>query len=130
MTKLANCKPIMLPVKAPDRRKMIFSGETDAAVDIFFVPLKHVKAGKMRFLAISSGKRNPASPNVPTARELGMDMEFDLFRGISVAKGTPQAIKDKLESAMIKAANSKPFAGRMKKLKLTLSNGPKNLPLN
>ena len=35
MTKLANCKPIMLPVKAPDRRKMIFSGETDAAVDIF-----------------------------------------------------------------------------------------------
>ena len=121
MTKLANCKPIMLPVKAPDRRKMIFSGETDAAVDIFFVPLKHVKAGKMRFLAISSGKRNPASPNVPTARELGMDMEFDLFRGISVAKGTPQAIKDKLESAMIKAANSKPFAGRMKKLKLTLA---------
>ena len=121
MTKLANCKPIMLPVKAPDRRKMIFSGETDDAVDIFFVPLKHVKAGKMRFLAIFSGKRNPASPNVPTARELGMDMEFDLFRGISVAKGTPQAIKDKLESAMIKAANSKPFAGRMKKLKLTLA---------
>jgi tripartite-type tricarboxylate transporter receptor subunit TctC len=38
-----------------------------------------------------------------------------------VAKGTPQAIKDKLEAAMIKAANSKAFAGRMKKLKLTLA---------
>ncbi|MBT6861205.1 MAG: tripartite tricarboxylate transporter substrate binding protein [Rhodospirillaceae bacterium] len=121
MTQLSGCKAIMLPVKGPDRRKMILSGETDAAVDIFFVPLKFVKAGKMKFLAISSGKRNPAAPNVSTAKELGLDMEFDLFRGLSVAKGTPQAIKDKLEGAMIKAANSKAFAGRMKKLKLTLA---------
>ena len=121
MTQLSNCKAIMLPVKAPDRRKMILSGETDAAVDIFFVPLKFVKAGKMKFLAISSGKRNPAAPDVPTAKELGMDMEFDLFRGLSVAKGTPQAIKDKLEHAMIKAANSKAFKSRMAKLKLTLA---------
>ena len=121
MTQLSGCKPIMLPVKAPDRRKMILSGETDAAVDIFFVPLKLVKAGKMKFLAISSGKRNPAAPNVPTAREIGMDMEFDLFRGLSVAKGTPVAIKNKLETAMIKAANSPAFSKRMKKLKLTLA---------
>ena len=121
MTQLSGCKPIMLPVKAPDRRKMILSGETDAAVDIFFVPLKLVKAGKMKFLAISSGKRNPAAPNVPTAREIGMDMEFDLFRGLSVAKGTPVGIKNKLETAMIKAANSPAFSKRMKKLKLTLA---------
>ena len=121
MTQLMGCTPIMLPVKAPDRRKMILSGETDAAVDIFFVPLKLVKAGKMKFLAISSGVRNPAAPNVPTARELGMDMEFDLFRGLSVAKGTPTAIKNKLEAAMIKAANSPAFSKRMKKLKLTLA---------
>ena len=121
MTQLSGCKPIMLPVKAPDRRKMILSGEADAAVDIFFVPLKLVKAGKMKFLAISSGKRNPAAPTVPTAREIGMDMEFDLFRGLSVAKGTPVAIKNKLETAMIKAANSPAFSKRMKKLKLTLA---------
>jgi tripartite-type tricarboxylate transporter receptor subunit TctC len=121
MTQLSGCKPIMLPVKAPDRRKMILSGETDAAVDIFFVPLKLVKAGKMKFLALSSGTRNPAAPNIPTAKELGMDMEFDLFRGLSVAKGTPVAIKNKLEAAMIKAANSKSFSGRMKKLKITLA---------
>ena len=121
MTQLSGCKPIMLPVKAPDRRRMILSGETDAAVDIFFVPLKLVKAGKMKFLAISSGKRNPAAPTVPTAREIGMDMEFDLFRGISVAKGTPMGIKNKLETAMIKAANSPAFSKRMKKLKLTLA---------
>jgi tripartite-type tricarboxylate transporter receptor subunit TctC len=74
----------------------------------------------MKFLAISSGTRDPAAPNVPTAKELGMDMEFDLFRGLSVAKGTPQDIKDKLEAAMIKAADSKAFSSRMKKLKLTL----------
>ncbi|NQV55315.1 MAG: tripartite tricarboxylate transporter substrate binding protein [Rhodospirillales bacterium] len=121
LTQLSGCKAIMLPVKAADRRRMILSGETDAAVDVFFVPLKLVKAGKMKFLAISSGERNPATPDVPTAKELGLDMEFDLFRGLSVAKGTPQAIKDKLEAAMIKAANSKSFSARMKKLNLTLA---------
>ncbi|MEK9679524.1 MAG: tripartite tricarboxylate transporter substrate binding protein, partial [Rhodospirillaceae bacterium] len=71
MSQLSGCTPIMLPVKAPDRRKMILSGETDAAVDIFFVPLKFVKSGKMKFLAISSGTRDPAAPNVPTGKELG-----------------------------------------------------------
>ncbi len=121
MSQMNGCKPIMLPVKAPDRRKMILSGETDAAVDIFFVPLKLVKAGKMKMLALSSGVRNAAASTVPTARELGMDMDFDLFRGLSVAKGTPKAIKDKLETAMINAANSKAFSSRMKKLKLTLA---------
>ena len=35
LTNLSGCKAIMLPVKGPDRRKMILSGETDAAVDIF-----------------------------------------------------------------------------------------------
>ena len=120
MSALSGCQPVMLPVKAPDRRKMILSGEADAAVDIFFVPLRLVKAGKAQFLMLSSGSRNPAAPDVPTAKELGMDMEFDLFRGLSVAKGTPQPIKDKLEAAMIKAANSPDFAGRMKKLNLTL----------
>ena len=121
LTKAAGCEAIMLPVKAPERNALVLSGEADAAVHIFIAPLKLVKAGKMRFLAISSGKRDPATPDVPTAKELGYDVEFDLFRGLSVPKGTPDDIKAKLEDAMIKAANSDEFKARAGKLKFTLA---------
>ncbi|MAF50132.1 MAG: tripartite tricarboxylate transporter substrate binding protein [Rhodospirillales bacterium] len=121
LTKAAGCKAIMLPVKGPQRNKIVLSGEADAAVHIFIAPLKLVKAGKLRFLAVSSGKRNTAAPNVPTAKEMGYDISFDLFRGLSVPRGTPASVKAKLEAAMIKAANSKSFKARAAKLKFTLA---------
>ena len=65
--------------------------------------------------------RNAAVPDVPTAKELGYDLELDLFRGLSVPKGMPAAIKAKLEDAMIKAANSASFKARAKKLAFTLA---------
>jgi len=48
-------------------------------------------------------------PDVPTAKELGYDAVLDLFRGLSVPKGTPDAVKAKLADAMTKAAKSKDF---------------------
>ncbi len=121
LTNQAGCQAIMLPVKGPQRIGKVLSGEADATVHIFIAPLKLVKAGKMKMLALSSGTRNKAVPNVPTAKELGYKMEFDLFRGLSVPKGTPAAVKAKLESAMIAAANSASFKKRAAKLKFTLA---------
>lgn len=121
LTEAAGCEAIMLPVKAQERNAMLLSGEVDAAVHVFIAPLKFVKAGKMRFLAVSSGERNAATPDVPTAKELGYDIEFDLFRGLSVPKGTPDDIKAKLEDAMIKAANSESFKEHAEKLQFTLA---------
>jgi len=121
LTQAAGCKAIMLPVKAPQRNAKVLSGEVDGAMHIFINPLKLVKAGKLKFLAITSSERSPATPNVPTAKELGYDVTLDLFRGLSVPKGTPTAVKAKLEDAMIKAANSKAMKGRAAKLKFTLA---------
>ena len=106
LTQAAGCKAIMLPVKAPQRNAKVLSGEVDGAMHIFINPLKLVRAGKLKFLAITSSERNPATPNVPTAKELGYDVTLDLFRGLSVPKGTPTAAKAKLEDAMIKAAKA------------------------
>lgn len=117
----ADCKAIMIPVKAQERNSKLLSGEVDAVVHVFIAPLKFVKAGKMRFLAISSGERNVATPDVPTAKELGYDIDFDLFRGLGVPAGTPDDIKAKLESAMIQAANSDEFKARADTLKFTLA---------
>ncbi|MGI9569918.1 MAG: Bug family tripartite tricarboxylate transporter substrate binding protein, partial [Desulfobulbia bacterium] len=102
LTQAADCKAIMLPVKAPQRNAKVLSGEADGAMHIFTNPLKLVRAGKMKFLVLTSSKRNPAVPDVPTAKELGYNLELDLFRGLSVPKGTPDAVKAKLADAMIK----------------------------
>ena len=105
----ADCDAIMLPVKAPERNAKVLSGEADAAVHVFTAPMKLVKAGKLKMLVLTSPERSPEVPDVPTAKELGLGVELDLFRGLSVPKGTPPAIEKKLEDAMFKAANSEAF---------------------
>ena len=66
--------------------------------------LPHIKAGKIRAIAISSLQRNPLYPDVPTVAEAGYPGFQSLsWSGISVAKGTPQPIVDKLEAAAVQA---------------------------
>ena len=109
LTGATDCKPTFLPVKANRRNGVVLSGEADAAVATFTSPLNLVKAKKLRYLVITSAKRNPLTPDVPTAMELGLDVDIDLFRGLSVPKGTPESVKNTLADAMIKAANSPAF---------------------
>ena len=103
------CKVVHLPKGIKERNKSLLNGEADAMVAPLTGAIKLSKAGKFRMLAIPSAKRNPVIPDVPTAMELGYDIEFDLFRSLTVAKGTPEDIKLKLADAMDKAANSDAF---------------------
>lgn len=68
--------------------------------------LPHVKAGKLRALAVTSPQRNPLYPDVPTVAESGYpDFSAVSWTGLSAPKGTPKSITDKLEAAMVKAFN-------------------------
>jgi tripartite-type tricarboxylate transporter receptor subunit TctC len=76
--------------------------------------LPHVKAGKMRAIAVSSAQRNPLYPDVPTVGEAGYKgFEALSWSGMSVAKGTPQPIADKLEAAISQAMQSDAVKQRM-----------------
>jgi tripartite-type tricarboxylate transporter receptor subunit TctC len=78
------------------------------------VALPHVKAGKLRAIAVSSKERNPLYPDTPTVAESGYKgFEATSWSGISVAKGTPQAIVDKLEAGMTQAMKSDAFRNRL-----------------
>ena len=69
--------------------------------------LPHIKAGKIRPIALSSLQRNALYPDVPTVAESGYkDFQALSWSGLSVAKGTPQPIVDKLESAMVQVLQS------------------------
>jgi tripartite-type tricarboxylate transporter receptor subunit TctC len=78
------------------------------------VALQHVKAGKLRPLAVSSAQRNNLYPDVPTVAESGYKgFEALSWSGMSVPKGTPQPIVDKLEAAMAQAMTSPAIKQRM-----------------
>jgi len=73
-----------------------------------------VEAGHLKFIAIATEKRHPEMPNVPTLKELGVNVVYDVNRGIMVPKGTPPAVVAKLESACAAAAKEPAFAQSMK----------------
>ena len=78
------------------------------------VALPHVKAGKLRALAVSSTQRNALYPDVPTIAESGYKgFEALSWSGISALKGTPQPIVDKLEAAVAQAMKSDVIKQRM-----------------
>jgi len=67
-----------------------------------------VKAGRMRALAVTSAKRNPALPELPTVAEAAPEgplrgYEFDTWFVVAAPKGTPRAIVDTLNSHIRRA---------------------------
>ena len=73
-----------------------------------------VDAGQLKFLAIASEKRDPEMPSVPTLKELGLNIAYEVVRGLLVPKGTPEAVRAKLIDACAKAAVEPEFAASMK----------------
>jgi tripartite-type tricarboxylate transporter receptor subunit TctC len=66
--------------------------------------LPHVKAGKLRMLAVSTAKRSPAVPDAPTIAEAGVPgYEASLWYGLIAAARTPEPILDKLNAQVDKA---------------------------
>jgi len=74
-----------------------------------------VEAGQLKFIAIATEKRNPGIPNIPTLKELGINVVFAVERGIVAPKGTPADILAKLETACAQATKDPAFAESMKK---------------
>jgi tripartite-type tricarboxylate transporter receptor subunit TctC len=60
---------------------------------------------QMRILAIATEARFPVFPDVPTFRELGIDIVEAVDRGVAVARGVPAAAVTKLEEAFLRIAN-------------------------
>jgi tripartite-type tricarboxylate transporter receptor subunit TctC len=77
--------------------------------------LDKVKAGQMKMLAMATAKRLPEVPDVPTLKELGIDIVYAVNRGIFAPKGTPEAVLAKLEEACGKAAKDPAVIESMKK---------------
>ena len=82
----------------------LLGGQVDVMFDNLPNALPHVKAGKMRALAVTTAKRLPAVPEVPTVAEQGYPgFEVAVWYGLAAPKGTPKPILDKLNAELQKA---------------------------
>ena len=77
--------------------------------------LDKVKAGQMKLLAIAMDKRHPEAPDLPTLKELGVNVVYALHRGFVAPKGTPEEALAKLEEVCAKVAKDPAFAEAMRK---------------
>ena len=65
--------------------------------------MPHIQGGKLRGLAVTTAKRSPALPDVPTVAESGFkDFEATGWLGILVPKGTPPAVIARLNAEISK----------------------------
>lgn len=79
-------------------------GRTDVSFDLISSALPMVKSGQLRALAVTSNKRSPALPDVPTLTELGYDgMEMGSWMGLLAPKGTTNDVINKLNAALNQA---------------------------
>jgi putative tricarboxylic transport membrane protein len=73
-----------------------------------------VEAGKMRVLAVASEKRLDSLPNVPTYKDMGIDLVLFQWRGLAMRAGAPKAVTEKLIGTIIQAAKTPEFRQYMK----------------
>jgi len=76
----------------------------------------HVKTGKLRPLASWGPRRHEGFPDVPTFKELGYDIEYLIWAGIFVPKGTPENVTKVLRDTVRKAVEDGEFRAMMSKV--------------
>jgi len=98
----ANLKLLHVPYKGsgPALTDLIGS-QVDSMMDQLTASIGHIREGRIRALAISSLKRSPLLPNVPTLDELGVKgYEATTFTGIFAPAGTPTVVVERLSKAL------------------------------
>jgi len=85
----------------------VMGGNADMVMDLMLSSVPHVKAGKLRAIAITSANRHPSLPDVPTLGESGFKgMELAVWNGLMVPARTPKDVIARLNAEIRKAMAS------------------------
>ncbi|WP_280190950.1 Bug family tripartite tricarboxylate transporter substrate binding protein [Delftia sp. PS-11] len=98
---------VHIPYKggAPAHADLI-GGQVDASFQNINAVIQHIRAGKMRALAVTSPRRSPVLPDLPTLAEAGVkNVEVASWQAIVAPKGLPPALRDKAHAAFVEALN-------------------------
>lgn len=111
---VAGIEAIFVPFKGgSERSAAIGGGHIDLDFDIV-APMKPMRdAGKLRILGIAAERREELYRDLPTMRELGVDLVIHSWHGVFAPKGTPAATLATLEVALKKVAGNREFIDQM-----------------
>ncbi len=112
---MAGIKAVHVPYKGsgpalPD----LIAGRTHYMIDIIVSALPLVQSGKLRMLAVTTTKRYPTLPEVPTIAESGLPgYEAAQWYGIFAPAGVPAAVAKKIETDVAKMLDNKPLRANL-----------------
>jgi tripartite-type tricarboxylate transporter receptor subunit TctC len=119
---VAGIKLSMIPFKGSNPALVAaMGGHVDVASSGCSEVLNYVVGKKLRPLVTFGDRRSRLYPDVPTAKELGYDMTFSLWRGAGVPKGTPEDVKNILSDAFRRALENDQFKKSIEQSGLELS---------
>ncbi|HEV3008068.1 MAG TPA: tripartite tricarboxylate transporter substrate binding protein BugD [Burkholderiales bacterium] len=78
----------------------LLGGQVDFMCDQTTNTTSQIKSGKVKAYAVTSTKRVPSLPDIPTLQELGVKVEVGIWHGLYAPKGTPKPVIDKLVAAL------------------------------
>jgi len=113
----ANIDLVHVPYKgAPESNMSVVRGDSH----LYFTPastaLELMQSGKVRALAVTTEKRVPNMPDVPTMAESGLaNFSYDAWFGLMAPAGTPAAIIDKINKDVVEALQDPALQDRMAK---------------
>ncbi len=92
----------------------LIGGQIDLIFENITPALPFIQGGRLKALAVTSAERLPLLPNVPTMKESGFPAFVTAtWNGVLAPKGTPRAVVQKVEAALLKVAASADFKARV-----------------
>lgn len=92
----------------------LLGGQVSMSFDTLTTVLPHIKAGKLKALAVTTAKRSSALPDVPTMEESGLKgFDFGTWFGVLAPAATPAQVVTRLNAEIVKIVNSPDFQQRM-----------------
>jgi tripartite-type tricarboxylate transporter receptor subunit TctC len=103
LNQAAGIKLVPVPYKGGGPLSLdIMGGQVELGMASTAAQAQHVRGGKMRALVLTGDKRSHTMPDVPTLKELGIDVVAHAWWGILAPAGTPRPIVDKLVLELLK----------------------------
>jgi tripartite-type tricarboxylate transporter receptor subunit TctC len=107
----------------------LLGGQIDFMCDQTTNTTGQIQAGAVKVYGVTSAKRVPSLPNVPTLSEQGLkNFEVNVWHALYAPKGTPKAVIDTLNAAMQTALNDASYKGALEKLGASIPAADKTKP--
>lgn len=99
-----------------EARAAILGGHADWFVTSLAESIPYVESGDFKILGISSAERHPGLEEIPTLREQGVDMAFNIHSSIFAPAGVPESVKQRWNDVLREVVNHEDYVSFMESI--------------